>query len=284
MFPGPCSRSATRLLAPAALAAVAAGRSADRRSAARSREPPSPNIVMVMLDDADPHDGRLWSADTMPALNELIVSQGIRFTDFHGEVPLCGPSRANLLTGQHAHNSGANSNNGAAARRLDHHRHGAAQAGYHTAYVGKYLNGYRKFSPDRLDPPGWSEFDVINSNQGKYFWYQIRDREGDITQHHTARGGLLHRRHRRHRRAAHPRGARRPAALRHHLAVHAARTEPPGPAPRRRPRAAGTSSPGRRPTTTRPTSPTSRPTSRRPPARGRWLRPHRPLREPALGR
>jgi arylsulfatase A-like enzyme len=60
------------------------------------------------------------------------------------------------------------------------------EAGYHTAYVGKYLNGYRKFSPQKYDPPGWSEFDVINSNQGKYFWYQIRDRDGHISQHKTA--------------------------------------------------------------------------------------------------
>ena len=146
---------------------------------------PQPNIVMVMIDDADPHDGRLWSAQHMPNLNELIVSQGIRFTDFQGEVPLCGPSRANLLTGQHAHNSGALSNNGQAldvsttiATELD-------EAGYHTAYIGKYLNGYRNFSPDKYDPPGWSEFDVINSNQGKYFWYQIRDRDGNISQHKT---------------------------------------------------------------------------------------------------
>ena len=143
---------------------------------------------MIMIDDANPHDGRLWSESTMPRLNELIVSRGIRFTDFHSEVPLCGPSRANLLTGQHTHNSGARSNNGQAldpsttiATELD-------EAGYHTAYVGKYLNGYRKFSPDRYEPPGWSRFDVINSNQGKYFWYQIRDRDGTISQHKTEEG------------------------------------------------------------------------------------------------
>ncbi len=140
---------------------------------------------MVMIDDANPHDGRLWSERYMPRLNELIISRGIRFTDFHGEVPLCGPSRANLLTGQHADNSGGRSNNG---QTLDVSTTIATEldgAGYHTAYVGKYLNGYRKFSPDRYDPPGWSEFDVINSNQGKYFWYQIRDRDGVISQHKT---------------------------------------------------------------------------------------------------
>jgi arylsulfatase A-like enzyme len=140
---------------------------------------------MVMIDDSNPHDGRLWSAPYMPNLDELVVGRGIRFTDFHGEVPLCGPSRAALLTGQHAHNSGANSNDG---EQLDPSTTIATElrdAGYHTAYVGKYLNGYGRLRGEQRDPPGWAEFDVINANQGKYFWYQIRDREGGITQHRT---------------------------------------------------------------------------------------------------
>jgi len=149
-------------------------------------EAPRPDIVMIMIDDANPHDGRLWSAPYMPNLDELIVSRGVRFTDFHGEVPLCGPSRANLLTGQHAHNSGANSNNGEQLDASVTLATELADVGYHTAYVGKYLNGYRNFSPRKYDPPGWSAFDVINSNQGKYFYYQMRDRDGTITQHKTA--------------------------------------------------------------------------------------------------
>ncbi len=174
-----CAGSAA--LAPLLLGSLGPGVAAQAEAA----EPPRPNIVVVMLDDANPHDGRLWSSEVMPELHDLVISRGVRFTDFHGEVPLCGPSRANLLTGQHAHNSGANSNNGSQldvsttiATELD-------DAGYHTAYVGKYLNGYKKFAPAQYDPPGWNDFDVINSNQGKYFWYQIRDRDGNISQHKT---------------------------------------------------------------------------------------------------
>ena len=177
-----------RCAGPLALASILGGGAAGAAVGADDpglRDAARPNIVMVMLDDANPHDGRLWSAPYMPNLDELIVSRGIHFTDFHAEVPLCGPSRANLLTGQHAHNSGANSNNG---QQLDPSVSIATElqaAGYHTAYVGKYVNGYRGLSPERYDPPGWSEFDVINSNQGKYFYYQMRDREGGIIQHRT---------------------------------------------------------------------------------------------------
>jgi N-acetylglucosamine-6-sulfatase len=175
-----------RCAGPLALAPLLIGGALPAMASAQDDAAAQPNIVVVMIDDSNPHDGRLWSADYMPNLNELIVDRGIRFTDFHGEVPLCGPSRASLLTGQHAHNSGGNSNNG---QQLDVTTTIATEldaAGYHTAYVGKYLNGYKKLSPEKYDPPGWSEFDVINSNQGKYFWYQIRDRDGNISQHKTA--------------------------------------------------------------------------------------------------
>jgi len=179
---------ARRCLGPATLAALAlfAGASPSALAAAPTDGATRPNIVMVMLDDANPHDGRLFSERTMPRLHELVVSQGIDFTDFHSEVPLCGPSRANLLTGQHAHNSGAASNDGQQLDPATTIATELSEVGYHTAYVGKYLNGYRRLTPDRQDPPGWSEFDVINSNQGKYFWYQMRDRKGAISQHRTA--------------------------------------------------------------------------------------------------
>ncbi len=140
-----------------------------------------------MIDDANPHDGRLWSGDYMPNLDELIISEGIAFHRLHTARSRCVAHGApTCVTGQHAHNSGALSNNGQAldvsttvATELD-------EAGYHTADVGKYLNGYRRFSPEKYDPPGWSEFDVIDRQPG-----QVRlvrrsvDREGRTTQHKT---------------------------------------------------------------------------------------------------
>jgi arylsulfatase A-like enzyme len=176
-------------LAPATTVATAAATIATTTAAPSSRAAVGtasrPDIVMVLLDDLDPHDGRLFAPQLMPNLSELIVSQGIRFTDFHAEVPLCGPSRANLLTGQHAHNSGANSNDGAQLDPATTIATALDGAGYHTSYVGKYLNGYRAFPAARRDPPGWDTFDVIDSNQGKYFWYELRDRDGDTTQYRT---------------------------------------------------------------------------------------------------
>jgi arylsulfatase A-like enzyme len=173
---------------PALTSGAATSGAAASAAGAIISEAPRPNVVMVLLDDLDPHDGRLFAPQIMPNLSELIISQGIRFTDFHAEVPLCGPSRANLLTGQHTHNSGANSNEGAQLDPSTTIATALDEAGYHTSYVGKYLNGYRAFPADRRDPPGWDTFDVIDSNQGKYFWYEMRDRDGNVTRYRTEAG------------------------------------------------------------------------------------------------
>ena len=63
-----CAASAT--VAPLLLGAVAPGLALAQDAA----DAPRPNIVVVMLDDANPHDGRLWSADLMPQLNDLVIS------------------------------------------------------------------------------------------------------------------------------------------------------------------------------------------------------------------
>ncbi|CAN5807480.1 hypothetical protein BH23CHL8_BH23CHL8_31410 [soil metagenome] len=149
-------------------------------------EPPRPDVVVVMLDDTNPHDGRLWAPEIMPNLHRLVVSQGIEFTDFHSEIPLCCPARVNILTGQHGHNSGQLSNNGASWDPSVSVATELREVGYTTIYTGKYLNGYPRFSPAQLDPPGWDRFDVFNTVQGKYFWYMIRDRQGDLTRHRAA--------------------------------------------------------------------------------------------------
>jgi N-acetylglucosamine-6-sulfatase len=149
-------------------------------------EPPRPDIVVIMLDDTNPHDGRLWAPEIMPNLHRLVVSRAIDFTDFHTEIPLCCPARVNLLTGQHGFNSGQLSNNGASFDPSVSIATELRDVGYTTIYTGKYLNGYPRFSPAQLDPPGWDRFDVFNTVQGKYFWYMIRDRQGDLTRHRTA--------------------------------------------------------------------------------------------------
>lgn len=78
---------------------------------------------------------------------------------------LCCPSRATFLTGQYAHTNGVLGNRppsgGYEVFKAKHATNNLAvwlqRAGYHTALVGKFLNGYGR--PDQAEvPPGWSEW------------------------------------------------------------------------------------------------------------------------------
>jgi N-acetylglucosamine-6-sulfatase len=127
---------------------------------------PQPNVIVVMTDDQDARS--MWA---MRKTRRLLGRQGTTFTNSHASFPLCCPSRATFLTGQYAHNHGVLSNAlpDGSFLRLD----GAntlpvwlREAGYVTAHVGRYLNGYgvplgRDLSPAEAAleiPPGWNRW------------------------------------------------------------------------------------------------------------------------------
>ena len=61
-----------------------------------------PDIVVVYLDDVDPHDARLWRNERRtPTLARMFARSGVQFSSAISETPLCSPGRASTLTGQH---------------------------------------------------------------------------------------------------------------------------------------------------------------------------------------
>jgi N-acetylglucosamine-6-sulfatase len=135
----------------------------------RAADPPAraaaqPNIVLVMADDLDV---RLNTLAYTPHIRALLQQQGVTFSNGMVPVSLCCPSRASLLRGQYVHNHAIYTNgppdggfqkalqlgleNNTAATLLD-------GAGYRTALVGKYLNGYPLSTSLTYIPPGWDEF------------------------------------------------------------------------------------------------------------------------------
>jgi arylsulfatase A-like enzyme len=122
-----------------------------------------PNIVFLLTDDLD-----MQELAYMPNVRRLLTDEGISFSHFYVSVSLCCPSRTSILRGQYSHNTGVLSNgsgNGGfeTAYRLgiEHSTIGTwmQQAGYETAYIGKYLNAYPATASDTYIPPGWNEFD-----------------------------------------------------------------------------------------------------------------------------
>lgn len=127
-------------------------------------------MILVVADDLDAR-----SFEHLPAVTRLLRERGARFSRFYVTTPICCPARASIFSGQYAHNHGVRRNNGEqggfhAFHLGERERSTVAswlrEAGYHTALVGKYLNGYprlpRRFADARLPrdyvPPGWDEW------------------------------------------------------------------------------------------------------------------------------
>ncbi|MEP9382130.1 sulfatase [Nocardioides sp. KR10-350] len=130
-----------------------------------------PNIVLVLTDDMRKDDLR-W----MPKTRRLIGGRGTTFTRAVAPNPLCCPSRAELVTATYTHNNGVHSNGGQwggfhALRQPDDNLGvWLQQAGYRTAYVGKYLNGW---SLDDGIPKGWTHFDGTTKWVYEYTRYRF---------------------------------------------------------------------------------------------------------------
>jgi N-acetylglucosamine-6-sulfatase len=137
-----------------------------------------PNIVILMLDDVNPMDGRFFKENRTPHIYNNIVSRGINFNNFYVETTLCCPARAGYLTGQHTQNHGVDDLDGTKFNPQVTLATETRAVGYYNIYTGKYLNRFRDFPANKKIPPGWDKFDAIHANNGKYYNYEIIHRNG----------------------------------------------------------------------------------------------------------
>lgn len=108
-----------------------------------------PNVLMLIVDDLNDWVGPLGGhPDTKTPNIDRLAAKGTVFTNAHASAPLCGPSRASMLTGLapsstgiygHVNDNDIKSANDKAARSIfisDYFR----QHGYYTAAVGKVFH------------------------------------------------------------------------------------------------------------------------------------------------
>lgn len=166
----------SHLVAPLALAmylAVVSGVAAPSQSTADPVRPVAaaarPNIVLITADDMAASD-----LQYMPHTRRLLGVRGVSFTDFVAPHPMCCPSRAQLLTGQYAQNNGVHHNRGAnggfpALREPDNTvARWLHDAGYQTALVGKFMNGWNGSQPV---PAGWDQFNPLTGREYQPYGY-----------------------------------------------------------------------------------------------------------------
>jgi N-acetylglucosamine-6-sulfatase len=131
----------------------------------RRLDDPRPNIILILTDDQPYH-----TVQYMPTVRDVLMKKGVNFENGYVTTPLCCPSRASILSGQYAHNHQVYTNRMplGGAEKFDDSKSFAIwlqEAGYQTAYFGKYMNGYEDITPIGYVPPGWDEWNAFLSNK-----------------------------------------------------------------------------------------------------------------------
>jgi N-acetylglucosamine-6-sulfatase len=167
--------------------AACGGASSPQAPAAPAVPPtPRPDIVVVLADDLDARTSGL-----LPRIPALMAQPGLTFSRAYVVESLCSPSRATLLTGQYPHNHGVVYNDAPAGGfPAFHSREGSTVAtwlkgaGYHTALVGKYMNGFPIGVPDSYVPPGWDYWygHLSAFEDHRYYDYWVND-GGTVVRH-----------------------------------------------------------------------------------------------------
>jgi N-acetylglucosamine-6-sulfatase len=151
--------------------ATSPGAAASPGSSAAGR----PNIVVVLTDDLS------WNLlPFMPNVRAL-AKDGTTFSNYTVTDSLCCPSRSSIFTGRFPHDTGIFTNGGSDGGFGVFHARGEEgstfatglqRAGYRTAMMGKYLNGYlpkdTQGGTRPYVPPGWTDWDVAGNGYPEY--------------------------------------------------------------------------------------------------------------------
>jgi N-acetylglucosamine-6-sulfatase len=133
-----------------------------------------PNVVFILTDDQDLAS---FNRRTMPHTFRLLVDRGTTFANHVDTTPLCCPSRAALQSGQYGHNNGVLNNKpgyGDLEEKDNLLPVWLQRAGYTTAYVGKFMNGYDSYVEDKDDvAPGWDRWSVLSGNALGYYDFRL---------------------------------------------------------------------------------------------------------------
>jgi len=140
-----------------ALAALTACNSLQESGPLENDESPQPNFIVVFTDDQGYNDvGAYGSEDIRTPVLDQMAADGIRFTSFYAQ-PICGPSRAALLTGSYPIRV-AEPDNKKNPNSILHSREvtiaeALKSAGYATAVVGKWHMAGDGDEPWEFAPP-----------------------------------------------------------------------------------------------------------------------------------
>lgn len=160
-------------------AVLAAAAPAHARKAGADRDG-RPNILVVMTDDQT-----LADVELMPNVRRLLSAKGTTFADAIDSYPLCCPARATFITGQYAHNHQVKANFWpfgwyGMKDRGNTLPQWLRSAGYRTALIGKWLNGYGSRDGRGEVPKGFDTWrGLLDTSAYDYFNF-VMNRDGKL--------------------------------------------------------------------------------------------------------
>lgn len=169
----------------AAAAGSAAALTGVSAACSRARRDTRPNVVFILTDD------QRWDAMSCaghPFLKtpnmDRIAAEGVRFTNAFGTTSLCSPARASYLSGLYAHTHGVLNNFTDYPASLPSYPRSLHDAGYETAYIGKWHMG-----EDKDDPRPGFDYWASHKGQGTYYdnTFNINGVRQDLKGYYTHR-------------------------------------------------------------------------------------------------
>jgi N-acetylglucosamine-6-sulfatase len=147
--------------------------SAVHAAGAAAATAPRPNVLVILTDDLrwdalgvvqrEQGDRALFPWFQTPHLDRL-AAEGARFANMFVTTSLCSPSRASLISGQYAHRHRVLNNFTDYPSNLPGYPRALHDAGYETAYIGKWHMG----EDDDQQRPGF-DFWMSHKGQGNYW-------------------------------------------------------------------------------------------------------------------
>ncbi len=124
-----------------------------------------PNVLFILCDDLRPQALGCYGNEHVKTPNiDRLAQEGVRFENSFCTTSLCSPSRASILSGVYAHKHGVTNNFTEYPATMESFPGVLHNAGYATAYVGKYHMG-----EDNDEPRKGFDWFVTHKGQGKYY-------------------------------------------------------------------------------------------------------------------
>ena len=149
-----------------------------------------PNIVFMLSDDHAAHAiGTYGSVVNRTPHIDAIAAAGVRLDNLFATNSLCAPSRASILTGTYSHVNGVTTLDTPIDAAQPTFVTALREAGYRTAFVGKWHMGQGSTDGVDHDPQGFDRWDAL-IDQGEYHDPRFLSRRRA-----AGRGGLRDRPH-----------------------------------------------------------------------------------------